>query len=376
MRILITKPESPGKQGGMTVALNQVITYLNKNEKYQISCFEYISNNQYLISRVNSPTGKSSFKSIRDALNFSNPTLVIGVGWHTWSEKAIRVAKQKRCKTIFWSHGVGASTWYASKPLLSLARIVLRTHQLFQLIKTLLHTDHLVTAYKRHRWQDTRSIDEAIAKWLNVRNTVIPNAVDSALWSPLGKLSHRRPWVVSVGRMEWQKGMKKAFEIVQKTNQFTNDNCKLQWLVMHPGQEKINEEFRAIQSLNGKQKNEVDIIEKTGLNIKERRNILNQALCLLCWSDTEYQSLSILEALSCGCPVISRPVGWLRHQSVQGLMVAENQEQAAACIMQLASDQPLQQKMADAARQGIIDNHRIKAIAEQWEVIIEEMTIK
>ncbi len=44
--------------------------------------------------------------------------------------------------------------------------------------------------------------------------------------------------------------------------------------------------------------------------------------------------------------------------------------------MQLASDQALQQKMADAARQEIIDNHRIKAIAEQWEVIIEEMTIK
>lgn len=373
MHILITKPEPSNKQGGMTIALNQVVEYLRRNDNYQISCLEHADSGQFIIHTLNSTSVVTTFSNIQDAINFSNPALFIGVGWHTWSEKAIRIAKRNRCKTIFWSHGVGASTWYSSKPLLSVARILLRAHQLIDLFKTLLQTDQLVIAYKRQRWQDTRSIDEVIARCLNVGSTVIPNAIDSSLWTPLSKPSKPRPWVLSTGRMEWQKGMKKAFEIVQITKHYSSENCELQWLVMHPGGTKINNETKAIRSLSAKHNSESQIIERTGLKNNERRDVLRQALCLLCWSDTEYQSLSILEALSCGCPVISRPVGWLRHQSVPGVMLAKSQAKAAACVMRLASDQTLRNQLAAAARQGIVPKHRIETVATQWEAVIEKI---
>jgi len=373
MRILFTKPEPSGKQGGMTVALGQVIAYLQKNDNLQISCLEYTAPNKYMMHTVSRTSTITTFSTIQDAIIFSNPDLVIGVGWHTWSEKAIRVAKGKQCKTIFWSHGVGAFTWYSSKPLLSVARICLRAHQIVSLIKTLLHTDQLVTAYRRERWQDTRSIDELIAGWLNVGNTVIPNAIDSSLWAPLSECLMPRQWVLSIGRMEWQKGMRKAFEIVQRTNRSKIKKNELQWLVMHPGGTTINSETTAIRKLNAQHKGAKQLIERTGLKATERKDILNQALCLLCWSDTEYQSLSILEALSCGCPVISRPVGWLKHRSVPGVMLAKNQAQASACVMRLASNPNLRNQSAAAARKGILDKHRIEDIASQWEAVIENI---
>ena len=376
MRILFTKPEPSGKQGGMTVALGQVIAYLQKNDNLQISCLEYTAPNKYMMHTVSRTSTITTFSTIQDAIKFSNPDLMIGVGWHTWSEKAIRVAKGKQCKTIFWSHGVGAFTWYSSKPLLSVARICLRAHQIVSLIKTLLHTDQLVTAYRRERWQDTRSIDELIAGWLNVGNTVIPNAIDTTHWAPLIEPSMPKPWVVSTGRMEWQKGMRKAFEIVQRTNRSNPNNCGLQWVVMNPGGTTMNNEIKAILSLSAKNNGEKELLEKAGLKATERRNLLNQALCLLCWSDTEYQSLSVLEALSCGCPVISRPVGWLKHQSIPGVMIAKNQAQASACVIRMASDPKIRKKLAAAARKGILDKHHMEEVASKWEAVIKKMAEK
>ena len=373
MRILITKPEPPGKQGGMTFALEQLISCLHKNDKLQISFLEYAESNEYRIHTVRIHSTTNSFSTIQEAIKFNNPELVIGVGWHTWNEQVTRIAKRNQCKTIFWSHGVGAFTWYTSKPLLSVARMCLRAHQIISLFKTLLQTDQLVTAYKRERWQDTRSIDEVIARWLNVGNTVIPNAIDSSLWSPLSEFSTPRPWVLSIGRLEWQKGMKKAFEIVRNSNNSNSKEYELKWLVMDPGGTTINNETKAIRSLNAKHNGGNQLIERTGLKAAERRDILNQALCLLCWSDTEYQSLAILEALSCGCPVVSRPVGWLKHQSVPGVMLANNQAQASACVIRLASDQCLHNQMAAAARKGIIEKHQMEIVAKQWEAVIEKI---
>ena len=378
MRILITKPEPPGKQGGMTFALEQAISYLDKNDKLQISCLEYAESNEYRIHTTSIPSTTTTFSTIQEAIKFNNPELVIGVGWHTWSEQVTRIAKRNQCKTVFWSHGVGAFTWYTSKPLLSVARMCLRTNQIISLFKTLLQTDLLVTAYKRERWQDTRSIDEVIARWLNVVITVIPNAIDSSLWSPLREFPTPRPWVLSIGRLEWQKGMKKAFEIVRSSNNSNSDSkeYELKWLIMHPGGTTINNETKAIRSLNAKHNGGNQLIERTGLKAAERRDILNQALCLLCWSDTEYQSLAILEALSCGCPVISRPVGWLKHQFVPGVMLAKNPAQASAYIMRLASDPSLHNQLAAAARKGIINKHRIETVASQWEDVIEKISKK
>ncbi len=373
MRILITKPEPQERQGGMTFALEQVISYLKKNDNLRISCLEYTARNKYMMRTVCRNSTITSFSTIQDAIDFCKPALVIGVGWHTWSEQAIRIAKRNQCKTIFWSHGVGAFTWYSSKPLLSIARMCLRAHQFINLFRTLLQSDQLVTAYKRQKWQDTRSIDEVIAGWLNVENTVIPNAIDISLWEPLSETSAPRPWVLSIGRMEWQKGMRKAFEIVQRSNYSNRKTCDLKWLVMYPGGTTMNNEAKNIQALSAKHKGANQIIEKPGLKTTERRNILNQALCLLCWSDTEYQSLSILEALSCGCPVISRPVGWLKHQSVPGVMLANNQAQASACVIRLASDQSLRNQMAAAARKGIIEKHQMEIVAKQWEAVIENI---
>ena len=104
MRILITKPEPQEKQGGMTFALEQVISYLKKNDNLRISCLVYTARNKYMMHTVCRNSTITTFSTVKDAIDFYKPSLVIGVGWHTWSEQAIRIAKRNQCKTIFWEY--------------------------------------------------------------------------------------------------------------------------------------------------------------------------------------------------------------------------------------------------------------------------------
>ena len=48
MRILVTKPEPPEKQGGMTIALERVISYLDNNDKLEIFYLGNTENNFFI----------------------------------------------------------------------------------------------------------------------------------------------------------------------------------------------------------------------------------------------------------------------------------------------------------------------------------------
>ena len=54
-------------------------------------------------------------------------------------------------------------------------------------------------------------------------------------------------------------------------------------------------------------------------------------------------------------------------------MVAKNPAQASTYVKQLASDPSLRNQLAAAAREGILDKHRIEAVANQWEAVIEKI---
>ncbi len=376
MRILITKPEPSNQEGGLTIALNRVITQLTKINDYEIFCLEINVNNQFTVRPLNRTPKTTIVGSIEEAIDYSAPRVVIGVGWHTWSERVIQIAKHNGCRTIFWSHGVGATAWYVSKPLLSIARLVARAHQLIDIHKTLSFTDELVIAYERKRWQDTRSIDELIARWMNVGRSVIPNAIDSSFWTPLKEASTPKPWVVSIGRMEWQKGMRKAFEILIRANHCCSDPSKLKFLVMHAGGRRTSKEAKAIQTLCDQHNAEEQIIEMVGLPATDRRELLRQSLCLLCWSDSEYQSLSVLEALSCGCPVVSRPVGWLRHHPVPGVVIANDQKRAVSLVMRMETDQHWRCELAEAARESALSQHHTENVIEHWKTLINQIALQ
>ncbi len=75
-----------------------------------------------------------------------------------------------------------------------------------------------------------------------------------------------------------------------------------------------------------------------GLDPEHWRRVLQQALCLLSWSKTEYQSLAMLEALACGCPVVARPRGWLCHGPIPGVLVARSRQEAVLHLTRLVAE--------------------------------------
>jgi glycosyltransferase involved in cell wall biosynthesis len=111
--------------------------------------------------------------------------------------------------------------------------------------------------------------------------------------------------VLSIGRLEWQKGHEGALRIVAQLHGAT----KL--CVLAPASTRHHQQLR---QLAAHEKASDRLLFRFGLTAEQRRQELQQALCLLSWSETEYQSLAMLEALACGCPVVVRCQGcwWCR----------------------------------------------------------------
>lgn len=92
---------------------------------------------------------------------------------------------------------------------------------MFQVAGTLRHSQRLVVAYPSIHPLDPRSVDAALARWLGIPIRVIPNPVDTPFWHPLDPSDGqrgRRSAVLSIGRLERQKGHGQTWRIVSQAD--------------------------------------------------------------------------------------------------------------------------------------------------------------
>ena len=291
-------------------------------------------------------------------------TIQVIVGWHTHSQRTCLNRSPATC-LILWSHGVGVSAFYSSRPFLSLLRWFLRIPDLLSLFRTLSRVSCLVTAYPRQSILDTRSIDELIARWMGVPVCSIGNPIDTNFWLPSPGPPSSVLQVLSIGRLEWQKGHQQALSIVLTTSP------NITFTALAPSAEpayagKLSE---LAKGLGFPQRLQIF----TALPPAQRRQLLRESLCTLCWSETEYQSLAILESLACGCPVIARPRGWLRNRRVPGVLVASNQKQASRLITKLSEDSQWRHGLSMAGRDYVVTHHSLAFVASEWHTLASRM---
>ncbi len=288
--------------------------------------------------------------------------VVVAVGWHTAAERQLQQLGPGQRK-LMWSHGLGSLVFYRSRPLAALVRWLSRLPQLLQVVATLRHCDALVVAYQRRSWWDPRSLDVALAQKLGVPVAVIGNPIDTQFWRP-GSGQHPSATVLSIGRLEWQKGHEGALRIVAQLHG-TTKLC-----VLAPASTRHEQRLR--QLVDHRRASDL-LLFKLGLTAEQRRQELQQALCLLSWSETEYQSLAMLEALACGCPVVARPRGWLCHGPVPGVLVVQSRREAAQVIKALQTNPHWRGQLAAAGRAYVCQQHGLQAVALQWRRVLADL---
>jgi glycosyltransferase involved in cell wall biosynthesis len=290
--------------------------------------------------------------------------VLVAVAWHTPAERALRQSLSGQ-HLVLWSHGLGTLIVFQARPVRGMLRCLSRLPQLLGVISTLRRCDRLVVAYPRlNRW-DERSFDVVLARWLHVPVDVIGNPVDTAFWRPASVCpDFAGGHVLSIGRLEWQKGHAHALSIVSAVS----SGLRLQ--VLAPEGSSYGQLLQRQADLQGHPQ-QLQLL--LGLAPEQRRELVQQALCLLSWSETEYQSLAMLEALACGCPVVARPRGWLCHEPIPGVLVARSRHQAARYLEQLLAQPVWRKELGEAGRAYVLERHGLDVVAQQWNRLFAEM---
>jgi len=361
--VLVCDPEGHAR-GGLSLALEQLIQ-AGSTAQLRLWRLQRLESQPgfRLIRPDQQVEACGSLEALLDRLK---PAAMVAVGWHTWSELVVRRAQHLPIPVVFWSHGVGCWVLYRLRPVAGLVRWLVRAPEVWGVIRTLRGLDALVVAYPRRCWWDTRSLDAAFARRQGCPVRTIANAIDTTFWKPdSSQPATPLPQLLSMGRLEWQKGHVQVMEIMAKARL---PDCRL--LCLAPERtDQAHAWFRRANALGLQGQTCLEI----GLEADARRALLRQSLVYISWSETEYQSLAMLEALACGCVVIARPRGWLCERVVPGVLITDSQQQASLWLSRLMRHPALARRLGRAGARYVQAHHGLSRMREQWAGLLAEL---
>ena len=104
------------------------------------------------------------------------------------------------------------------------------------------------------------------------------------------------------------------------------------------------------------------------------RGILNRSKIFVLLSPSEGMSIAMLEAMSCGLPVVVTDVGELGDALRQGgggsLVEYQNADEIARLLEQLLSSEVTRCQIASNARKRIVDCYSVEAVADLWDQLL------
>ena len=206
--------------------------------------------------------------------------MLVAVGWHTPAKRALRAACTGQ-RRVLWSNGLATPLSSTGPgPILGVLSWLSRCPELLAVVATLRRCDRLVAAYpRRSRW-DERSVDVVLARWLHVLVAVIGNPVDTDFWRPApAGAGQTMDSVLSMGRFELQKGHWQALSIVVSVP------ASLRLQVFAPAGSADGKALH-LQAQRQGQPEQLELL--LGLDPEQRRRVLQQSLCLLSCSETDY----------------------------------------------------------------------------------------
>ncbi|MEM9620086.1 MAG: glycosyltransferase [Pseudomonadota bacterium] len=223
------------------------------------------------------------------------------------------------------------------------------------------------------------TLSKDIAAWCaehyNCRTTVIPNGIELPLpefeprIDPDSVVSAEHKLIISVGRLEPHKQMD---HVVQA---FDDAMLEPDWHLViigkpGPGSQTYAAELKntSQQLANGAR---ITFLERVG----NMQAWYERAAIFMFASRYEGFPNVLLEAMACGCATISYDFPGVAAEVIQdeenGLLITDNNvDSLTAALQQVARDQNLQQRLAQAAP-GVLETFSLQACQSRWTELVE-----
>ena len=201
--------------------------------------------------------------------------------------------------------------------------------------------------------------------WLREKLVFVPQGVDTGVFTPVDMATARssfglpqeEPIVLFAGRFEKEKRLGLLIDAFRELSAM---KPKARLLLVGKGREE-----EAIRSLAAR-KGVPNVTFRGPVSRKEMPLLLNCADVFALMSLHEGLPLAVLEALSCGVPVVSTPVGDLSllvREGITGRLVSDLNPKAIATLMKEIIDN----------RSAYSDACRRVALQRSWDVVVKKM---
>jgi glycosyltransferase involved in cell wall biosynthesis len=185
------------------------------------------------------------------------------------------------------------------------------------------------------------------------RIKVIPNFVDTSLFRPMENIEREKGLVCFVGRLSPQKNVEMLFEAANRL-----ENVKL--LIIGDGElrDKLKEMAQQLH---------LDVEFHQSVPNSQLPVYLNRAQAFVLPSHYEGCPKTLLEAMSCGLPVIGTDVEGIREiirNGENGILCEKSVDGIAGAIERFLSGNSSATQMAKKAREYVTENHSLDRIVE------------
>jgi len=202
----------------------------------------------------------------------------------------------------------------------------------------------------------TKAASDSLKKEHDVSNImIIPHAVDTELFRPKRVRKPTSPVILFVGKMVEQKGVNILIDIATR-------NKDLEFWFVGDGPLRDNVKAAAEKYPNifywGYIEDEERLVE-----------IYNKASLLVLPTWTELFGSVLIEALSCGTPVISTDCPGPREivtNEVGRIVPRKNTERLEEAIIQMVSDQGMLKEMGERGRERAKEKYDVRIVAQKW----------
>ncbi|HCM37615.1 TPA: hypothetical protein DIS61_03135 [Patescibacteria group bacterium] len=192
-------------------------------------------------------------------------------------------------------------------------------------------------------------------KWL-------PNGVNTQLFSPRQDVKLKQ--ILFIGRLEKQKNLK---QLITAVSQIKFPGIELCFI----GQGSLRQELETLAQELGVNLRILGTVEHT-----ELPKCLNQASVFVLVSLIEGQPKVLLEAMSCGLPVIASQIP--AHEEIishnkNGILSDINTQDITQALRSVMTDPNLRQKLGKNARQTIIKHYNMHDLNRQETILLKQV---
>ena len=211
----------------------------------------------------------------------------------------------------------------------------------------------------------TKRVCDYYSEWPGLKIAIVPNPVLSPEKIRDVRMILKKPFIVAMGRLTFQKGFDLLIESFSK---LAKKYPKWNLVVIGEGEKRRElEQLISHFGLNSR----ISLIGK----VKNPQTILRQADIFVLSSLFEGFPNALLEAMACGLPVISfncpsGPAEIIRYNYDGILVPPENINVLSLAMDKLISDKLLRQKLGENAKQ-VTKRFSVEKIMEQWERLFD-----